>query len=348
MRGGAEQWRQFAARLAVPIAYTDPEARVRFANSLFEKEFDLPTQSAIGQNLWDVVTVANTGKLNERVKKGDSFTFRVLAGNKSKGLTHGVLMSCVPNREADGTLVGCVIVVTDAYDHATPIQDGENRTAIGSDCAREMERRAIEAADTVRKQLGEDLHDNVGQQLTGLALMVDALAQLTSSFDPKVLALVEKVAEGVRQVQTDVRQLISGIIPAEIPADGLLPALDQLATQVRDQYGFDCALRTTTQAQFKDATTATHLFRIVQEAVSNALRHGKPSAITLAVRTDSDALVVEVKDNGSGFVHNPDGRGLGTRLMQDRAQRIGGAVTIAAGDSGTAVTVRVPTNSCSF
>jgi signal transduction histidine kinase len=207
---------------------------------------------------------------------------------------------------------------------------------------RELERQVVDAADSVRKAVGEDLHDNVGQQLTGLELMVDALSRRVTGSDRATSALVTKVAEGLRQAHADLRQLMTGIIPTEVAADGFVTALERLVTRVRECYNRQCELMATGQVQLADEATATHVFRIVQEAVCNAIRHGHTRTIRLIVREEADALVVEVRDDGGGFGTNPNRTGLGTRLMRDRATRIGGTLSIAALDGGTVVTVRVP------
>jgi two-component system, LuxR family, sensor kinase FixL len=435
MWGSAEQWPLIADRLAVPVAYTDSDARVRFANATFERQFDFSPNSAVGQSLWDIIVPGSTtGDPATRIQRGDALTFLAIAQSKEGGRTWGVLVSCVPQRDASGKVVGCVVVVTDAHDRpdsgedsdggrlravlaATPdgvvlfdergVIDTANAAvaqmfgypvgglvgrsvhllipaisgaldpwAVGSrnveavrrdgthfavevsvraagrsfagvirDMARtrELERQVVDAADAVRKAVGEDLHDNVGQQLTGLELMVDALARRVTVSDRVTSSLVAKVAEGLKQAHADIRQLMTGIIPTEVPADGFVATLERLVTRVRECYDRKCDLVTTNPVQLPDAATATHLFRIVQEAVCNAIRHGHTKVIRLTVREEPDALVVEVRDDGGGFSNNANRHGLGTRLMQDRATRIGGTLTITAVDGGTVVTVCLPT-----
>jgi signal transduction histidine kinase len=220
---------------------------------------------------------------------------------------------------------------------------GGSFAAVARDASRtrEWERRVVDAADAVRKEVGQDLHDNVGQQLTGLELMVDALAHGVRGSEGTA-GLVTKVAERLRQVHTDLRQLITGIVPAEVPADGLVGALKLLADRVREQSGRACELAAAEGLQVASACTATHLFRIVQEAVSNALRHSRASAIRITVRAGPGELAVEVRDDGGGFSPNTNGTGLGLRLMRDRAAHIGGTLTVTPTGGGTSVTVRLP------
>lgn len=208
---------------------------------------------------------------------------------------------------------------------------------------RELERRLVDSADAIRKAVGEDLHDNVGQQLTGLELMVDALAKRVTGCDRATAALVAKITEGLKQAHADIRQLMTGIIPTEVPADGLVEGLERFVTRIREYYGRECELVTNHEVRLADAATATHLFRIVQEAVCNAIRHGHTRVIRLTVNAEPDALAVEVRDDGGGFTKKSNHTGLGTRLMQERAARIGGTLTITPINGGTLVAVRVPT-----
>jgi signal transduction histidine kinase len=202
---------------------------------------------------------------------------------------------------------------------------------------KDLERRARDAAALVERQIGEDLHDNVGQQLTGLGLMVDALA---AGGPPAAGGLVGKIAEALRRIRADVRRLATGLVPVGVPPEGFGAVLEDLAAQVRDQCRVGCECVTVGDPRLPDSAAATHLFRIAQEAVSNALRHGRATAIRITLRGEPGAVTMEVRDNGAGF--SPGEGGLGIRLMRDRAARIGGELAVAPTDGGTVVTVRTP------
>jgi two-component system CheB/CheR fusion protein len=204
------------------------------------------------------------------------------------------------------------------------------------------ERSLVDAADAVRQRICEDLHDNVGQQLTGLGLMADTLAVRVAGAGAATEALVAQVAQKLRKVHADVRTLVSGTIPTDVPADGVVPALERLAAYVRDHCGCGCELTAAGPVRLADATAATQLFRIAQEAVCNAVRHAHPTTIRIVVRAEPGAVTAEVQDDGGGFSGGPGDAGLGTRLMRDRAARVGGTVSIASGGGGTVVTARVP------
>lgn len=208
----------------------------------------------------------------------------------------------------------------------------------------ELEREVLEAAGREQRRIGQELHDHVGQELTGLELLTDALGERLQSPDPGPAELVAKIAAGLKRVHHDVRALSRGLVPVEVSPNGLRAALAGLAAQVGDQAGIRCTFDAHESVRAPDPTTATHLVRIAQEAVSNALRHGRPDSIHIALRAEYGLLVLEIHDDGIGIGDSPvPGAGLGLRLMEYRASLIGGTLAVGPGDDGgTRVTCSVP------
>lgn len=205
----------------------------------------------------------------------------------------------------------------------------------------ELEREVLEATGQEQRRIGQELHDHVGQELTGLQLLAATLAEKLPVTDPPLDAgLVPKFVAGLRRVHAEVRALARGLVPVEINPNGLRAALDNLAKRAAEQSGVRCLFGAIGSAQVGDAETATHLFRIAQEAVSNALRHSRAGTIWIALRTEPGLLIMHVRDDGVGIPDAPpEGAGLGLRLMEYRASLIGGTLTVTPGEGrGTQVT----------
>jgi two-component system sensor kinase FixL len=125
------------------------------------------------------------------------------------------------------------------------------------------------------------------------------------------------------------------LFPAELENCGLLPALQELATNIEESCRISCRLECEGPVVPVSAETAMHLFRLAQESVNNAIKHGKAQCVTLSLtHRDGDALL-SIEDDGVGFpTERPPGRGLGLRIMNYRAQKIGGSLDIRPGEHG--------------
>ena len=217
---------------------------------------------------------------------------------------------------------------------------------------RRLEREVLEASANEQRRVGHELHDGLCQQLTGVAFAVELLARRLEAEAPAAVAQVRKLADEVDQAITQARTLARGLNPVEIHPDGLAAALDDLAHKVSATFGISCRFhgKGSGEGAVPDSTAATHLFRIAQEAVSNAIRHGKAANVELTLRTDGDGLVLCVADDGAGFSQGdvPPGPrrnavGIGLQTMAYRAKMINAVLDVRPGAKrGVVVTCTVP------
>jgi PAS domain S-box-containing protein len=209
---------------------------------------------------------------------------------------------------------------------------------------REAQQRAVLAvAAREQQRIGQELHDGVGQELTGLGLMAQSLAQrLPEAAAEKRIAL--RLLAGLDSLHQKVRELSRGLIPVHVESRGLSAALDDLAARTTQESGILVTAECPDWVELPDHATATELFHIAQEAVSNALRHGRPRNIRLTLLTEPDGLRLRIKDDGiglSGGLEQSDG--LGLRIMQYRAGVIGAVLQITPSQGGgTVVTCTLP------
>jgi signal transduction histidine kinase len=191
-----------------------------------------------------------------------------------------------------------------------------------------LEREVLEAAVSEQRRIGQELHDGVGQELTGLGLMANALAiRLPESAPEHRIAF--RLRSGLDRVHQQVRTLTKGLVPVPVDGRGLCVALDDLAATASEQSGIPVTFDGPDQVEVLDQSTATDLYRIAQEAVSNALRHGRPSNVFLKLNGEPPCLRLTVQDDGTGFLDRPEtARGMGLRIMQYRSEQIGGLLHI--------------------
>src|SRR5262249_19118931 len=148
---------------------------------------------------------------------------------------------------------------------------------------KQLEKEVLEIASLEQRRIGQELHDGVGQELAGLIMVTDALAkQLHDS--PAQAELASKVVKGLQRLEQQARALARGLSPVDVDPEGLRVALEELAARICEQSGVSCTFESAGQAQLPDAVSATHLLRIAQEAVNNALRHGQAKNIHIALK----------------------------------------------------------------
>src|SRR5262245_34998552 len=218
------------------------------------------------------------------------------------------------------------------------MEDGLVVTAAIRDISRrkELERQLSESVWREQLKFGQELHDGLGGELTGLSLLAKSLESKLAAQGSALQAEAASITAGAKQALEQVRQIAKGLFPVEVETNGLTAALEELAsaTSRRGALGSFVRPRPVTP---HDSIFATHLYRIAQEAINNALRHGQARHVRLALRADAEQIVLEVADDGRGFPPAPGAGGLGLHTMRQRAGLIGGSLEIHGGDGGGTV-----------
>lgn len=209
-------------------------------------------------------------------------------------------------------------------------------THLGLFIIRKRMKRTIEQLTTLEQQrIGRDLHDDLGQQLTGIALLAKSLERDLRDETSKHAPRVAEIAQGLKDAQTHVRMLARGLAPVEIEANGLMKALADLAQSSRARFELDVRFEPNVGVHVRDNEIATALYRIAQEAVTNSAKHGKASEIVIGLATTEDEVVLEVRDNGIGVSDSTIRRlGYGMSTMVYRANVIGGELIVDRGPNG--------------
>ena len=202
-----------------------------------------------------------------------------------------------------------------------------------------LERGIIEIANREQQRIGSDLHDGLGQELTGIALMLrGVVAQLVKEKSSTRLD-VEDVIGLVNHAIENTRSLARGLSPVSAQSGGLSAALQALAARVSQRSGVRVEFRNSVSVPLEiNEACATHLYRIAQEALTNVVRHSLASEVTIGLEIVGDELQLRVDDNGRGFTHQPpDGAaGLGLKMMRYRAQMLGGDLVLETSANGGA------------
>jgi signal transduction histidine kinase len=205
-----------------------------------------------------------------------------------------------------------------------------------------LEKVVLEIGERERSNIGHDLHDGLGQYLTGTALAGKILADKLEARQAGEAADARKVVEFVEQAIEQTRGLAKGLLLAEIDGPSLTGELAELAKATEDQYQIACVFRSHGEIKLSENGAATHLYRIAQEALRNAVRHARARGVEITLTTEREGLVLSVSDDGIGLPA-PDarGQGLGLRIMAHRAAIIGANFTIETPpEGGTLISCR--------
>jgi PAS domain S-box-containing protein len=193
----------------------------------------------------------------------------------------------------------------------------------------ELEREILAISDREQRRLGQDLHDDLCGQLAGTEFLIQTLAADLAAQGSKAARRAREICRMVQQTMTKTRDLARGLSPVRLEAEGLTEALRELAVRIKRVFGIRCQFQCNAPVLVSDHRVAMHLYRIAQEAVGNAIKHGQASRIEIVLSEQGQRLQLAVHDNGAGMPADSFRRnGMGLQIMHYRAEVIGGSVSI--------------------
>ncbi|MCP4390108.1 MAG: PAS domain S-box protein, partial [Gammaproteobacteria bacterium] len=180
----------------------------------------------------------------------------------------------------------------------------------------QLQREILEIPVSEQRRIGQELHDGLGQQLTGLGLLATSLVNKASKPEHE---LATKLASGLQEAISQVRALSRGLMPVDIDTEGFINALENLMADIRSQSDISIVLNINDRVRISDNSSAMHLYRIAQEAVNNAIKHARATRIEVSVGLEGKRGCLSIRDNGVGLKLSPDkSEGLGLRIMKHR------------------------------
>jgi signal transduction histidine kinase len=210
---------------------------------------------------------------------------------------------------------------------------------------KQLENAILDASGREQRRIGQDLHDGLGQHLTGIAFMSKVQEQKLAEKSLPEAAGAVKIVDLVHQAIYTTRQLARGLLPVLSDSHGLMSALQEWASEVEQLYHIECRFECDDPVLNPDDTVATHLYRVAQEAVHNAIKHGRAKHVVISLAAGQDEAVLKVQDDGCGMPDVlPNQSGMGLRIMNYRAGMIGGTLRVErVTGNGTLVTCVFPT-----
>ena len=205
---------------------------------------------------------------------------------------------------------------------------------------RQLEHEILRISDQERRRIGQDLHDDLGQMLTGIGLISRSLTNRLEQEGSRYVEDMQEVTELIIEADRNARTIARGLVPVELDVNGLEHALKTLVTDVEKLFGSRCTFHQSGIVPVLETSIMTNLYRIAQESVSNAIKHGKADHVRVELQTESSRLTLSVIDDGVGLPKDlPRDQGMGIPIMKYRARVIGATLEIIDNERvGTTVT----------
>jgi PAS domain S-box-containing protein len=307
------------------IITIDSRGMVESFNKAAERLFGYKPQDVIGKNVSLLMP-------DPYRSEHDGYLRKYLETGRAKII--GIGREVIAQR-SDATLFPADLAVSE-------VQVGDRRlfTGIVRDISerKRLEQEILEISDREKRRIGQDMHDSLGQLLTGIGFKSKSLEnKLTAKNIPEGM-IAKQIAGLVTQAIMQARGLARGLQPVEPRPAGLMSALQELAINVQDLFGVSCTVDCPQVVEIADPALATHLYRIAQEACNNAIKHGRAKEIIIELTRGDRFVVVTVRDDGVGFSQQTGTtKGMGMQIMRYRAAVIGGSLSVRPGVSGGTV-----------
>lgn len=236
-----------------------------------------------------------------------------------------------------------VLLETRVYERTSALSRAHEKLRKEIAARHRLEEEILEISEREQQRIGRDLHDDLGQRLVGISYMSHLLANTLAASDAPEAQQAAKITELLNNALGLTRSLARGLHPVSLQSGGLMAALADLAERTSEMFQVNCRfIGPAAEPRLSDGV-ATHLYRIAQEAVTNAVNHGKADMIRIELDIGTDRAVLSVSDNGTGLPElGPRRKGMGLRIMNYRASVIDGTLAFFTPEKGgTAVTCTV-------
>lgn len=300
---------------SVIIVVLDRQGRMEYVNEATVNFLGFSRDELLGRTPWEVgimnseEQVRTVERLQVLIKGGSNPPRETILTDKA-GVGHFFSLSSLSTKAPDGTIDRIIVTGTDLTER--------NR----------LQREILKVSEQEQARIGHNLHDGVGQTMTGVASLMLALE---NELEGEAKASATRICELVQQAVREIRGMSHSMSPAAVKNRGLGGVLQLLADMISTNHRIACTFSSDPDIQVADSEKETHIYRIAQEAANNALRHGAPTKISISLSRRGDKeCVLMVEDNGKGIstVDAAKSDGIGLQVMDYRANLIGGTLKV--------------------
>ena len=312
------------------IYAVDTDNRVTVVNRALLDAIRKKREQVLGRRISEVWAEESAADIEAQaattMRTGRSLTDQERAWISADGAVRWFTLTHVPLRD-HGTVSGLVGTVQEVTDRKA------------------LEQEILEISNREQRRLGNDLHDGLGQELTGLSLLLKGLEVQLSREAPQYISQITKISDLLARAIQSTRSLARGLAPVNLERGGLPEALKHLAARCTDMYSLNCSFANGgPRLPDLEEGAATHLYRIAQEATTNAARYARARSISIGLHTTGRKLQLSIADDGIGLSAGLAQRspGLGLKIMEYRARMLGGTISFEEPGTGTRIVLSAP------
>jgi two-component system, NarL family, sensor histidine kinase UhpB len=335
LRQREERLSMVTDRMPAIIWTTDRRLRFTWATGAGLEPIDLPASWLLDHGIFELFQTADPEFLpiamHRRALQGESVGYEV------EFKEHTFAVNLEPIRGPAGAVTGCIGVALDVTERR--VAEAELRRS--REQLRELAHRLQSIREEEQRRIAREIHDELGQRLTALRLDLSWLASRLGRRPAELRERVEQMQRGADETMEKLRQVAAELRPTVLEDLGLAAAIEWLVQRFSSQTGIPCAIEGDLADDSVDRERAVAAYRILQEALTNVVRHAEARRVTVTARVGSGTLVLEVQDDGRGISPAEIGsaRALGLAGMKERAIALGGSVSVA-GTPGRGTRVR--------
>ena len=291
-----------------------------------EKTFGYSAVEMLGKHISVLIPEDRKGEepgILEKIRRGESVDHYETVRRRKDGKLIDISAAISPIRDEHGVIVGASKLARDISER------------------KQLERQILEVSDREQRRIGHDLHDGLCQHLAGIELMSQVLGKKLAPKNKDGARRAADIARNVRETISQTRALARGLSPVTLESEGLASALHEHAVTIEKMFGVRCRFDYNTHVPLHNPAISSHLFRLAQEAISNAIKHGKAREISIHLKADPGWVYLGISDNGTGFSPGVAAKseGMGLRIMRYRAGMIGGTLTVERNAGGGTIVI---------
>ncbi|MEQ1751018.1 MAG: PAS domain S-box protein [Prosthecobacter sp.] len=322
--------RALVSHTSALIIVLDELTRIIHVNAAFVRVLGYDLSMVAGRPLWEtgMMSAAEIPRAKARYQQllaGKEIAPVELRLKAKNGDWHVVELQPTAARHSDGSIDRIILTFTDMTERTR------------------LQREILKISEQEQARIGHNLHDGVGQTMTGLSSLMESLE---SELSGAQRASATRIREIMQDALQEVRRMSHGLSPASVKNRGLSGALQLLADTLRFNHRTECVCEVDSTIKIEDAEKETHIFRIAQEASNNAIRHGHPKKVALSLqRLGEEECVLKIENDGAAIVKKKGkpSEGIGMQVMDYRANLIGGTLSITSSPrTGVSVSCRFP------
>jgi PAS domain S-box-containing protein len=286
--------------------------------------------------------VAEETEILRKIRNGEAVDHFETIRVRKDGERRDISLTISPVRDGTGAIVGASKIARDITDR---------RRIDAAIRERETLQSIVQAQEAERSRIARDLHDHLGQQLTGLRLKLASLVSLMSK-EPGAVRQIEEASEQAERIDADMSLLAWELRPVSLDLHGLAETLASFVREWGQSHGINAEFQASSTSDRLPMDIETNVYRIAQEALNNVLKHAAATEVSVTLNHTRHEAVLVVEDNGKGF--DPEATtsgasgGLGLTGMRERAALLGGRLEVESSpDSGTTIYARIPVSETS-